>query len=257
MPEYLLGGEPFAFEGNSVGCLLIHGFTGTPYEMRELGTFLNSRYGYTVSGPALEGHATQFSSILRTDWRDWYNSVDIAYLELKSRCSHLFAIGLSLGGALTLHLSAHRHLDGVVSVSAPAYINHPYEFWFRSFPLLFSLLPALLKSAQDDDTQDPTVAARHVAYDRNPTRQAASMILDLFPHVRSHLAGIQTPALLLQGRQDKTIPADSMSILHAGLGSTEKSMVWLEPSGHLALEDYAKGEAFREIGDFITVHVPS
>jgi len=25
---------PFLFEGNDIGCLLIHGFTNTPHEMR-------------------------------------------------------------------------------------------------------------------------------------------------------------------------------------------------------------------------------
>ena len=37
--------EPFYFPGGPVGCVLVHGFTGTPFEMRGLGEFLNAR-GY-------------------------------------------------------------------------------------------------------------------------------------------------------------------------------------------------------------------
>jgi carboxylesterase len=208
-----------------------------------------------VLGPALEGHATHLSHILSTDWRDWYNSVDRAYLDLRAHCSQLFAIGLSLGGSLALHLSAHRRVDGVISASTPAYIKHPYEFWFRTFPFLFSVIPSISKEGGDDDTQDPTVKANHVAYDRNPTRQAASMMFGLFPHVRIHLEEIRSPALFLQGRQDRTIPADSMPILHAALGSADRRMIWLEPSGHLVFEDYAKQEAFERAGDFISSHI--
>ena len=47
--------EPFYFPGNSTGCLLIHGFTGTPKEMRPLGDFLADK-GYSVLGIRLSGH---------------------------------------------------------------------------------------------------------------------------------------------------------------------------------------------------------
>jgi len=41
--------EPFFLPGNRVGCLLVHGFTGAPKEMRWMGEFLNQQ-GYTVLG---------------------------------------------------------------------------------------------------------------------------------------------------------------------------------------------------------------
>jgi hypothetical protein len=49
--------EPFYFPGNEIGCLLIHGFTGTPKEMRWMGEYL-ARQGYSVLGVRLAGHAT-------------------------------------------------------------------------------------------------------------------------------------------------------------------------------------------------------
>jgi esterase/lipase len=51
-------GEPvkeFYFKGNNTGVLLIHGFTGTPSEMRLLGEYL-AKKGYTVKGILLKGH---------------------------------------------------------------------------------------------------------------------------------------------------------------------------------------------------------
>ena len=39
--------EPFFFPGNRIGCLLVHGFTGAPKEMRWMGEYLNQQ-GYTV-----------------------------------------------------------------------------------------------------------------------------------------------------------------------------------------------------------------
>ncbi len=255
MPPYLPGAEPFFYEGNKVGCLLVHGFTGTPYEMRGLGAWLSEHFHYTISGPALAGHATHVSEMVKTDWRDWYNSADAAYLALKSRCTEIFCIGLSLGGLLTLHLAAHRRLTGIVAVSAPAYINHPHLRYLRLMPFLPRLVPLIARNAAEDDTQDPTVNVNRPGYEHTPTGQAGNLVNELLPHVRAHLSGIKTPALLLQGRQDRTIPSDSMPVIYSELGSTDKQMVWLEPSGHLALEDYAKEQAFQHIADFIGAHI--
>ena len=44
--------SPFFLPGGPTGVLLIHGFTGSPPEMRLVGNYLNQR-GCTVSGPLL------------------------------------------------------------------------------------------------------------------------------------------------------------------------------------------------------------
>jgi carboxylesterase len=50
-PEPLLvpGGEPFLLRGGPDGCLLVHGFTALPEEMRLLGDDL-AQAGHTVLG---------------------------------------------------------------------------------------------------------------------------------------------------------------------------------------------------------------
>ncbi|HWN69404.1 MAG TPA: hypothetical protein VNM90_17305, partial [Haliangium sp.] len=66
---------PFWFSGNNdVGVLCVHGFTGTPFEVRHLGRRLNEG-GFTVSGPALPGHTTSIDELDQTTWRDWYGRV--------------------------------------------------------------------------------------------------------------------------------------------------------------------------------------
>ncbi len=258
MPDFLPGGEPFFLEGNRTGCLLVHGFTGTPYEMRGLGEFLHQQLGCTVFGPVLAGHSTSPEEMACTTWQDWYGTVRAAYDQLRNRCDRVFAIGLSLGGSLVLHLAAELSeqpeaaLRGIVAVAAPAYIKHPLIFWFRNLPILFRLVPYIGKNPADDDTQDPTVRANHPSYDRTPTLCARSLILDFLPRVAQELASIQVPTLLLQSRGDKTIPADSMPFIYSRLGSKEKEMVWLERGGHLVLEDYDKARAFGLAAEFIS-----
>ena len=47
MTQIIKTAEPFFLPGNGknsrIGCLLIHGFTGTPKEMRWMGEYLNKK----------------------------------------------------------------------------------------------------------------------------------------------------------------------------------------------------------------------
>src|SRR5712692_8608567 len=118
----LRGAEPFYFKGDSVGCLLIHGFSGSPWEMRWLGEQLAAD-GYTVLGPLLAGHGTTPEDMNTTRWPDWYASVVAGYRQLREECEQVIAIGLSLGGALALHLAAHEPVDGLVLMATPLHIR--------------------------------------------------------------------------------------------------------------------------------------
>jgi carboxylesterase len=74
--------EPFLRPGNQTGCILIHGFTAMPEEMRYLGEYLHGQ-GYTVLGLRLAGHATHPRDLVRTKWVKWLVSVrgDIGFTQ--------------------------------------------------------------------------------------------------------------------------------------------------------------------------------
>src|SRR5439155_1506226 len=67
--------EGFALAGSRpLGCLLIHGFTATPDEMRPLGEALAAR-GFPVRAVRLAGHGTEVADLAGTRWTDWFASV--------------------------------------------------------------------------------------------------------------------------------------------------------------------------------------
>ena len=53
----MAGAEPFFLPGRSEGVLLLHGFTGSPSEMKLYGAYLQ-QCGYTVLAIRLAGHGT-------------------------------------------------------------------------------------------------------------------------------------------------------------------------------------------------------
>jgi carboxylesterase len=96
----------FHFEGrNGRGMLLVHGLTGTPLEMRLLGSSLN-KAGFTVRGVQLAGHCGTVDDLLTTRWQDWYESVQRAAEEVAREVDLLFIGGLSMGAMLALKYAA-------------------------------------------------------------------------------------------------------------------------------------------------------
>src|SRR3972149_1718691 len=106
MSQIIPTAEPFFFPGDpsKPACLLIHGFTGAPKEMRWMGEYLNQQ-GYTCLGVRLAGHATNPEDMIRSRYTDWIDSVEDGYHLLRGLRDNIFLIGLSMGGDLALLIS--------------------------------------------------------------------------------------------------------------------------------------------------------
>jgi len=241
---------PFLFEGNDIGCLLIHGFTNTPHEMRGLGKYLAEK-GLTVVGLLLAGHGTTPQDLARTTWHDWVASAEEGLRKLKG-CSHLFVAGISGGGLIALYLGLRHPLDGIIAMSVPVYLKG----WQRCFlPFLRHLRP-WYRETQCDLT-DPQAWARYYAtpasYERKPIA-AAMNLMELQGLVRERLDLISVPVLLIYGAKDRTIPQGNGVYIYEHLGSEDKRLLWFENSGHGLVVDSEKEEVWARAYEFIIQH---
>ena len=239
---------PFLYPGGATGCLLIHGFSGSPPEMRPMGNYL-ARQGLTVLGPKLAGHGTTPEDMARTRWSDWVASAEEGLSELQRRCTRVFIAGMSLGGLITLHLAAHHAVGGMVAMSTPAHIA---DWRFRFAPLAQPFL-RWVKSGMDWDTTDPLAPQRCWCYDRLPLGCVVSLG-QLMRLVRRELPKVEAPALIMHGRHDRSVPADSPQIIFDGLGSDDKEMVWWANSGHPMTVDSEREAVWARTYAFIAAH---
>lgn len=140
------GAEPFLFPGGRIGCLLVHGLTGTPKEMRWMGEYLH-QHGYTVLAVRLAGHATTVEDLARTRWQDWLASVEDGLCLLQDSCDKVFVAGLSLGAVLALMAAAHFPIQGAISISAP--YQMPPDWRLNFVRLFVHLQPRVPKFISD------------------------------------------------------------------------------------------------------------
>lgn len=242
-PPILEGAEEFTFDGGPVGALVVHGFTGSPYGMRALGDYLAAR-GITVEGLRLPGHGTSWEHLNSFTRSHWEEAIFEGYRKLSERCDKTFAVGLSFGGALCLHLAAnHPHLDGVVAIAPFLFTKDPLRF-------LAPVVPRLTKSikAVGNDIADPDVDER--AYERFPTLAGASM-LKLTRDIRRDLPKVRCPVLLLHSRNDHTAPPENSEEIEKRISSTDKEVVWYERSYHVLTLDFDKEDVYDRTYRFI------
>ena len=241
--------KPFFFEGGPIGVLLIHGYTGSPPEMRLVGEYLHDR-GCTVHGPLLPGHGTTPEEMNRCRWQDWTGAVEEALINLRADCEHVFVGGLSMGSLLTLHLAAHhRHLPGAICYS-PAVKMADWRIYLAR--VLKPLFPTFPKSPKSDCT-GPEVRDRLWSYDVNPV-SAADELLRLSWRVRELLPQVSCPLLVIHSTGDPAIRPDSAPYTVERAGSEDKELVTLHESGHCITIDVEWEDVAEKTHRFIASH---
>jgi carboxylesterase len=237
--------EPFFFPGNRIGCLLIHGFTGAPKEMRWMGEYFEN-LGYTVLGVRLAGHATQVEDMMRMQWQDWLASVEDGYYLLRGCVDQVFVIGLSMGGILSLLFASQHPVSGVVTMSTPyALPDDPRLPFVR---ILSGLMPKVKKGPAD--WHNPEAEIDHVEYPYFPTR-GIIQLRDLLSEMRSALPAVQVPVLLIHSRQDTGVVPHNAEQILAELGSQDKQLFWVENSGHVIPREPDRHLVFKTADEFI------
>ena len=124
----------FTIPGGKPAALLVHGFPGTPAEMRPMAKALNER-GWTVRGLLLPGFGSDLDSLPSRRAEDWTSAVRNALIDLRSKHSPLMLVGISMGAALSLQAVSEVPIDGL-AILAP--------FW-RLGTIVWPLLPALVR----------------------------------------------------------------------------------------------------------------
>lgn len=239
------GAEPFFIPGGKTGILLIHGFTGTPFEMRMLADSLAEDH-YTLLAPRLFAHATTPEDMNRARWQDWMASVEDGLNLLKGCTTRQVVMGLSMGGVLALLTAARHAVEAVLTFSAPSGLPPDPRTRFLKFAVPF--MPKIAKGAPD--WRNPDAILDHIDYTFYPTRSILEL-RKLIEVLHSEIHNVRVPALLFQSRLDHGIPGESMDTLFNSISSADKTKIWVDNSGHVIIREPDRNFIFQTTRQFL------
>ncbi len=249
MSDIIANNEPFLLAGGSTGCLLLHGFSSMPEEMRPMGNYLASR-GFTVLGARLAGHATRPEDLEQTRWTDWLGDVEDGLAVLSKTCEKRVLIGQSLGGMIALTAAARMQVSGVVALSTPYSVPHGERLadWLARLLRL-----KIYKPASRFPPDHPLYSRRELnypAYPWYPSRALTEMDA-LGSAMVAALPKVSAPVLLIHSRDDEDIPIANMEAIYNHLGSQHKEMLPMDGMEHSLVMDPRKEVVFEATARFI------
>ena len=236
--------QAFSFEGGNTGVLVVHGFTGCTQSMLPLGQGL-AEAGYTVEGPRLPGHGTTVKDMSTKTWQEWTGEAEKALKDLLGRCDKVFITGLSMGGTITLYLG-ERYPDavaGLMPINAAAAKLNPLLPLTPLAKYVLKTIPGVGSDIKDPETKES-------CYDKVPV-PAAAELHQLIKLTKRDLSKITAPILVFTSRDDHVVPPKNGPYIMEHVSSTDKELVWLENSYHVATLDYDKDEIIKRSREFI------
>ena len=242
---------PFELGNGQTACLLLHGFTGSPWEVRPLGEYLAAK-GYFVRAPRLPGHGTTPEAMEMVTYHDWLKTAEDELFALE-KYGPVFIAGLSMGSLLALRLAAlHPERVKGLALMAPAMqFRKAHVRWLKAMavvPLLEFFKPRIFKAGSD--IENARVRQEAPVMKQFPT----SRLQDLFrvqELARQSLAQVKAPTLVLMAQRDHVVSVEGGREIERGLtNAAAVRFLALDKGFHILPRDHAKDIVLSEVAGF-------
>lgn len=244
--------QPWQLGKGRRGALLLHGFAGTPPELRNLGERLASA-GWRCSGPTLAGHGSIPEDLERTSWQDWAASAQRALDELFRECDQVVVAGQSTGGTIALHLAAtDLRVTAVACLATPIWLSGRLQ----KFLPVGKYLVRWNRPEKDVDLYRLEGIDELWSYGLRSTRSIHEL-KRLLAHVREELVAVRAPVLVCHGERDRVIdPGNAADLERQLLCSSAVRRLMFPRSGHGMSVDIDREHIEAEILDWFDRYCP-
>lgn len=232
-----------------VTVVLLHGFTGSPWEVRTLGEALAAR-GARVVCPRLPGHGTTPEAMLWAGHHEWLAAAqDVVTAQRGAR--RLVLAGLSMGALLAMIIAARRtqRVDGLV-LMAPVLEFHGRDARLLKrlrFLPLDSVLGRWVKK-DGTDIEDDEVRAQSPVLSRYPLARVFDL-MELQALAREAEGRIGCPSLILAARNDHVVDTSEVRALARRLAFSR--LLEVQRGFHIIPRDTDRAIALTEVCHFV------
>jgi carboxylesterase len=224
-------GRPFDLPGGPDAALLIHGLTGSPFEVRYLAEALH-RTGMRCVGPLLAGHGGDPRALGATSRIEWLAQAREVLRRLEGS-RRTFVVGCSMGALVACRL-AHEQpaaVDGL-ALLAPALRLAPAGRLAAALGRTALGSRIVVSKRAGSDVHDPEMRRANPCMDSIPFAAVAELEA-LASEVDQMLPGVAAPAIVVAGAQDHTVTLGGARRMARRLGSGPAELLVLPESYHL------------------------
>jgi carboxylesterase len=225
-----------------IGCLLIHGFTGGPYEVEPLAEYLSEKTEWEIIVPTLPGHGETLA-LKGIKHAQWIEHAEKELKHLLSTCDRVYIIGFSMGGLIASHLSVKYNVDKLVLLSAAAY--------YLNFKQLAKDIGNLIKEGLQGKILENELFNRYKYKISNTPFLSAYEFKKVVRVARPILKNVRIPTFIAQGENDGIVPPRSAKYIYETISSEEKNLYFSSKATHLICHSEDKRELFEEIYHFL------
>jgi carboxylesterase len=219
--------------------------------MRWMGEYL-SKQSYRFLGVRLLGHATRPADMIRSSFTDWIASVEEGYQLLRGLANHVYLIGLSMGGVLSLLMSTQLDVRGVLGISTPYRLSEDWRLNFIGFLRLFKLYLPKVKLSVNSGWFNQEARKDNISYSQNSVRSIGELN-KLTVQMKADLPHVKAPVLLMHSKEDKNVLPENLKLIYRGLVNTHnKTKLYIANSGHVITRDAERGQVFKTVAEFIS-----
>lgn len=209
------------------GIYIIHGFTNTTYETRDLAKYLGGQ-GFYTKAINLPGHGTTPEDCNRTKFTDWIEFTEQGVAEMSSRCDNVFVIGISMGSDLALHLSS------VFPLNAAVFASTVLEFKDFIGPRVLTPIFHRIVPFRDKRKSYPKAVRNnydYLGYKVWPM-SAVNEMRKLTNLVKKELPAVKCPALIIHSTKDILSLQSNISLVYDNISSEIKEKLIVKKANH-------------------------
>lgn len=226
--------QPFLWEAGQPAALLVHGFMGTPAEMRPLGQAFRAA-GWTVQGLLLPGFGRELDSLFQRRYPEWIEVTDEALATLRANHRPVVLVGYSMGAAVVLNVAARRSPSGLILVAPFWRIGSPVQRLIFQFLKHIFRRPQPFKKANFSDPRMRELFAGllpDLDLSNPPTQEAirqlrvpasfADQVFGVGKAAGKAASQVSAPTLIVQGLDDEAVqPAATRQLLQSFAGPVQ------------------------------------
>ncbi|MCT6925510.1 MULTISPECIES: alpha/beta fold hydrolase [Bacillales] len=224
------------------GILLLHGFSGGPYEIEPLTAHIRQHMECDIVTPTYCGHGEELS-MRGYKAQHWLMDAELAYRQLAKRVDEVTVIGFSMGGVIALYLAKRYPVKKLVLLSAAIKYMSPGQMLMDLREMAGEAVRGHLKNHE-----------LFQRYERKLMSVPLSSVVEfmrIVKKVEPYIEHIAVPTYIIQGEKDGIVPHMAARFLYDTIQAKEKHL-FLSANGkhHICFSDDCE-EWFCEVLEFL------